>query len=176
MCRYILILDLYGEKEPNYNDGHSNNPYHGYSKEFDASPWVFYNLNNFGGRLGLHGHLDTLAKQIPEVFNSCSHIYGIGITPEALITTWGAYNQSEIGGLHDYSNRQWSGLISTFYKARWNLWIDERLCELQSKPNRHDINWFEWEWNWARRDTLYTVSNRKTDMKLLAENILELHF
>ena len=36
-------------------------------------------LNNFGGRLGLHGHLDNLANNIPKVFNETKYIAGIGI-------------------------------------------------------------------------------------------------
>lgn len=42
-------------------------------------------LNNFGGRLGLHGHLDNLANNIPKVFNETKYIAGIGITPEASV-------------------------------------------------------------------------------------------
>jgi hypothetical protein len=49
-----------------------------------------------------------------------------------LITTWGSYEQSEKGKLHDYSNRQWSGLIKEFYKPRWERWIEERRKELRS--------------------------------------------
>lgn len=52
------------------------------------------------------------------------------LNAKSLITTWGSYNQSETGGLHDYSNRQWSGLIGDFYKPRWELWVDERKKEL----------------------------------------------
>ena len=33
---------------------------------------------------------------------------------KALVTTWGSKNQAEKGGLKDYSNRQWSGLIGDF--------------------------------------------------------------
>ena len=42
-------------------------------------------LNNFGGRLGLHGHLDNLANNIPKVFNTQKYVQGIGITPEASV-------------------------------------------------------------------------------------------
>ena len=38
-------------------------------------------LNNFGGRLGLRGHLQTITKEIPKIKKQ-SHCRGIGITPE----------------------------------------------------------------------------------------------
>ena len=387
---HALILDLYAEKSPNYNDGCKDNPYHGYSEEFDATPWVYCMLNNFGGRLGLHGHIDNLASEIPNVFNKCKYIKGIGITPEAsfnnpvlydflfetvwtddatinltqidlkqwicaycerrygeknancekaweilidtvykaeynnlgqgapesvvnarptlkinsasswgnsvisypkeklitvyklllkdydrlkgndgymydlitvlqqilsnkalyiqekmalafksgnlfdfekksneflyiadlmdkvlsgsdyyrlsrwtnqakalaenaddfskkiyllnskaLITTWGSYNQCETGGLHDYSNRQWSGLISSFYKPRWELWINERIKELKGEPFNEHINWFEWEWNWVRESgTNYSdkisVTENKQDNIFTQDEILNI--
>ena len=379
--QHALILDLYAEKDPNYKKGHSENSAHGYSKEFDNTPWVYCMLNNFGGRLGLHGHIDNIAKGVPEAFNNCNAVAGIGITPEAsfnnpvlydflfetiwcdnaseelgeinltdwtkdyaerryggisentqkawgilldtvykaelnmlgqgaaesivnarptlisrpasswgnekicydknalievaklllsdynsfndsmgyrydlisilqqilsnkaqdvhlemaaayndknldafkskaneflniadsmdkilsnseyymlgrwvesakklaenaddftkmlyelnsksLITTWGSYNQCEIGGLHDYSNRQWSGLIGDFYKTRWERWINERINELEGKVFQEKIDWFIFEWKWARdrkefanqpsNEDLYEIGNR----------------
>ena len=69
---HALILDLYAEKTPNYNKGGKDRYAFGYSKEFDHTPWIFCMLNNFGGRLGLHGHLDNLANRIPEIYNTCN--------------------------------------------------------------------------------------------------------
>ncbi|MCM1545049.1 MAG: alpha-N-acetylglucosaminidase C-terminal domain-containing protein, partial [Ruminococcus sp.] len=40
-------------------------------------------LNNFGGRMGLHGHLKTLANEISFASNNANFMRGIGITPEA---------------------------------------------------------------------------------------------
>lgn len=37
-----------------------------------------------------------------------------------ILTVWGA----QTSGLHDYSGRHWSGLLSGFYKPRWQLWVD----------------------------------------------------
>ena len=78
-----LVLDLYAEKTPHYNEYGGGS--YGYHAEFDGTPWAFCMLNNFGGRLGLHGHLDNLANNVPEVFNTQQHIAGIGITPEASV-------------------------------------------------------------------------------------------
>ena len=372
---HALILDLYAEKLPHYKDGGCKSYSYGYKPEFNHTPWVFCMLNNFGGRLGLHGHLDNLLHNIPYVFNHCKQIEGIGITPEAsannpvlydflfeciwqedstkelqeidleqwitsyikrrygsftksakeawdillrtvylakcnqlgqgapesivnarpdfvipsasawgnakigysakelekagdllledyetlcrsegylydvvtilqqilsnralvchqemveayeernleqfeekatkfltvidemelvtstnkyyllgrwieqakalanntddyskqlyewnakmLITTWGGYEQSETGKLHDYSNRQWSGLIGDFYKTRWMYWIEDRKKELKGEKVE-ERNWFEWEWNWVKQPKDYPTEPKKINLK-----------
>ena len=380
-AQHALILDLYAEKTPHYNETGTS---YGDTVEFDDTPWVFCMLNNFGGRLGLHGHLDNLANNIPTAFNSCEYIAGIGITPEAsvnnpvlydflfetvwqenadenmepiklddwldkyttrrygaesesaqeaweilkdtvyksslnnlgqgapesvvnarpalsigaasswgnsvisydkgelekaaallledydtlkdsegymydvanvlqqvlsnsaqeyqkemakafnardldafvsysstfmsiiddmekvtatneyfllgrwveqakalaentddftkelyefnakaLVTTWGSVNQSEYGGLHDYSNRQWSGLIGDFYKVRWQRWITARTKELKGESYESNINWFQWEWEWVRSNKAYTPDTTPQDLSELGSKILE---
>jgi hypothetical protein len=376
---HALILDLYAEKTPHYNEGGNGNTSYGYEKEFNGTPWIYCMLNNFGGRLGMHGHLDNLVKNIPSVLNTTERNVGIGITPEAsennpvlyeflfesvwqdnaddelaetdinlwlnnyltrrygaqstaaekawtilkdtvykselnqlgqgapecvinarpsfeiksasswgnvfisydaselkkalellmtdydilkdsegymydlttvamqvlsndalacqkklaaaykqkdvsefevltkkflsiadkmeltaggnkyymlgrwlsnaeqlgknaddfskhlyeinaksLITTWGSYNQCETGGLHDYSNRQWSGLIKDYYKPRWEIWLNERIKELKNEPADKEIDWFEREWNWVLDNKSYPNVPQKADIcKLL---------
>lgn len=379
---HALVLDLYAEKLPRYKEGRAGNSSYGYSKEFDSTPWIYCMLNNFGGRCGLHGHLDNMSKGIPEAFNQCTHIKGIGITPEAsennpvlydflfeciwqnnadedlaeinlsdwlshycerryggkseycekaweilkntvykaelnnlgqgapesivnarpdlnikaastwgnaiisydkaeleksaalllkdyellkgsegyiyditvllqqvlsnkaqdyyyemvdafcradlerfkmnsqsflkiadcmetvtgssrycmlgkwieaakalaenhddfskrlyefnakaLITTWGAYNQAR--SLHDYSNRQWSGLIGSFYIPRWQHWIENRIKELENKPCEKDSDWFSWEWDWVWQNTKYPTEPNGIDLSSLGKEILE---
>ena len=41
-----------------------------------------------------------------------------------LITTWGDYENSEIGQLHDYSYRELQGLLRNFYYVRWKYWFE----------------------------------------------------
>mgnify|MGYP000335095512 FL=1 len=381
---HALILDLYAEKDPHYDEGRPGAEAYGDEEEFDKTPWLFCMLNNFGGRLGLHGHLDNLANNIPKVFNETKYIAGIGITPEAsvnnpvlydflfetiwqddasqkmevidldtwlddyatrrygaesesanqawdilketvykaslnglgqgapesvvnarpnltigaastwgnavisyekgdleeaaallladydklkdsagyqydlanvlqqvlsnsaqeyqkgmsaafsakdldsfktysekfmsviedmekvtgtseyfllgrwveqakalannaddftkelyefnakaLVTTWGSKNQAEKGGLKDYSNRQWSGLIGDFYKARWQRWITARTNELSGTDYESNIDWFEWEWEWVRSNKEYPTTATPQDLKTLGAEILE---
>ena len=146
---HALILDLYAEKSPNYNDGKPGNPNHGYSSEFDGTPWVYCMLNNFGGRLGLHGHLDNMVTGIPKVLNECSHFCGIGMTCEASennpvlydflfesvwqlsaedsavpvnIENWiEQYAERRYGRKSNSANRAWKILLNTVYKAEKNM-------------------------------------------------------
>lgn len=71
----VLILDLYAEKDPRYK--------YFRKKEFKNTPWIYCMLDNFGGRLGLTGHLDNMQRDIPVAMKNCKYMKGVGITPEA---------------------------------------------------------------------------------------------
>jgi alpha-N-acetylglucosaminidase len=43
-----------------------------------------------------------------------------------LITVWGPENASNGSGLHDYSNREWGGLLKDFHYARWKEFLDDK--------------------------------------------------
>lgn len=146
---HALILDLYAEKSPNFSDGRADNPNHGYAPEFDGTPWVYCMLNNFGGRLGLHGHLDNMARAIPQVLNTCTHFAGIGMTCEASennpvlydflfesvwqenadapavpvdLNDWvHAYVARRYGKESAAANKAWDILLDTVYKAEHNV-------------------------------------------------------
>ena len=65
-----------------------------------------------------------------------------------LITTWGDYNASELGGLRDYSYREWGGMLKDFYYNRWKAFFDNR-DKGTALPN-----WYEHDWNWAHNAKL----------------------
>ena len=74
---HALVLDLYAEKDTHWNDS----SYSG-GKEFQKTPWVYCMLNNFGGRMGLHGHMDNIVSGVVDAANNSEMLTGIGITPE----------------------------------------------------------------------------------------------
>ncbi len=65
-----------------------------------------------------------------------------------LVTLWGDANSP----LHEYSCRQWSGLLNNFYKVRWEkffLVLDESLKnnkEADFKEFNRSISQWEWQW------------------------------
>jgi alpha-N-acetylglucosaminidase len=66
-----------------------------------------------------------------------------------LITLWGDKNSP----LHEYANRQWSGLMSDFYIPRWQQFFD-MLRQSLSSNTEPDLKAFNqqiaaWEWNWV---------------------------
>lgn len=69
-----------------------------------------------------------------------------------LVTTWGDRGSS----LGDYASREWSGLMSSFYLARWNMFFD--YCEDSVRKGKdfdqegfsEKVSGFEKDW-WTRR-------------------------
>lgn len=72
---HALVLDLYAEARPHWETWAGG--------EFDNTPWLWCMLNNFGGRMGLNGHMDTVASEVARAANTAKYMAGIGITPEA---------------------------------------------------------------------------------------------
>lgn len=54
----------------------------------------------------------------------------------ALITVWGDSIAANQGGLHDYSHREWSGLLKDLYYQRWKAFFEQKQAELDGKPAR----------------------------------------
>jgi alpha-N-acetylglucosaminidase len=74
-----------------------------------------------------------------------------------LITLWGDANSP----LHEYSCRQWSGLLDDFYKARWELFF-KSVNESLSSGKPFDTDAFgkyisSWEWKWVNERKDYPV-------------------
>jgi alpha-N-acetylglucosaminidase len=72
-----------------------------------------------------------------------------------LITVWGNKAASEQGGLHDYSAREWSGLLSDLYYRRWKLFFDNTVKEMQGETVS-SIDFFAVEEAWTREQKEYS--------------------
>ncbi|WP_405709253.1 alpha-N-acetylglucosaminidase C-terminal domain-containing protein [Streptomyces sp. NBC_00046] len=57
-------------------------------------------------------------------------------------TTWGHRSGSESGGLRDYANREWPGLIRDFCAARWTLCLGSLDTALATGRPPAAIDWF----------------------------------
>jgi alpha-N-acetylglucosaminidase len=75
-----------------------------------------------------------------------------------LITLWGDANSP----LHEYANRQWSGLLTGFYKVRWQQFFTmlHHSLEQNTPP---DLDGFEksiraWEWHWVNEHQSYPTT------------------
>jgi alpha-N-acetylglucosaminidase len=78
-----------------------------------------------------------------------------------IITLWGARENSEV---HDYANKQWSGMLIGFYLPRWERFFQQADSALAGgKPL--DIEAFhrtlcDWELQWTRQAEPYTAVPR----------------
>lgn len=85
-----------------------------------------------------------------------------------LITVWGPRPSSELTGLHDYSYRQKGGMLRDFYLARWRKWFDSGMST--------DIDWFEFENDWALRDTTRYPTAPQGDARATAARLINRYF
>lgn len=76
------------------------------------------------------------------------------VNARTLITTWGKRENSERGGLRDYSYRQWEGMLRDFYYPRWDYFFNHKPGEL-SVPEE---GWFDMEWQWAHTPAIYSAA------------------
>lgn len=86
-----------------------------------------------------------------------------------LITLWGDANNP----LHEYACRQWSGLLSDFYKPRWQQFFLKAQNALQANHNI-DFKAFEkeimqWEWKWVNLRKDYPVKTTGDPIKTALE-------
>ncbi|OJU26799.1 MAG: hypothetical protein BGN92_07210 [Sphingobacteriales bacterium 41-5] len=72
-----------------------------------------------------------------------------------LITTWGDKDNR----LHEYSARQWNGLLRSFYKPRWEqFFADAENSLLKNEKFNQDAfvsRIRNWEWNWVNGRELF---------------------
>ena len=91
-----------------------------------------------------------------------------GITPDEkalyevnardLITLWGDANSP----LHEYANRQWSGLLTDFYRPRWEKYFGV-LRQSLATGKEPDLTAFEnsirqWEWAWVHQHKTFPIT------------------
>ncbi|MDR0939117.1 MAG: alpha-N-acetylglucosaminidase [Mediterranea sp.] len=67
----------------------------------------------------------------------------------ALITVWGDSVAANQGGLHDYSHREWNGLLGGLYYQRWKAFFDWKRRELEGERGLKAPNFYEMERRWA---------------------------
>lgn len=86
-----------------------------------------------------------------------------------LITLWGG----EDNRLHEYSCRQWSGLISDFYKPRWQQFFESLDNALKNNEPAY-IEKFErdikkWEWNWVNTQENFPTESTGSSIAVVRE-------
>lgn len=75
-----------------------------------------------------------------------------------LITLWGG----EDNRLHEYSCRQWNGLIADFYKPRWEQFFRELTQSLKENKELNqeafDVSCRKWEWQWVNTEKSFAAA------------------
>lgn len=109
-------------------------------------------VDNIADKVPIY-RLDTWENQAQNIVKNLDDFSKMKaiIDARALVTTWGSLKQANSGGLHDYSNRQWSGLTGTLYLERWSRWLSNQENKIQGvgSSNINDYDWFDIEWQWV---------------------------
>ncbi|MFJ3583600.1 alpha-N-acetylglucosaminidase [Streptomyces sp. NPDC090127] len=72
----------------------------------------------------------------------------------SILTTWGDRVPSE-GGLRDYANREWSGLLQDLYGPRWRAYFAGLDQALVNGTAPAAVDWFAVDDTWARGHVSY---------------------
>lgn len=86
-----------------------------------------------------------------------------------LITLWGGANSP----LHEYSCRQWSGLLTDFYKPRWEQYFQSLKASMTTTPldqDEFEKQISQWEWEWVNTKKNYPVTPSGKTISI-AENL-----
>lgn len=71
------------------------------------------------------------------------------------ITTWGARENADAGGLRDYAHKEWSGLLRDFYAPRWRAFFSQLDKELLGEGKAEPIDYYSMEEPWTLDRTPY---------------------
>jgi hypothetical protein len=83
------------------------------------------------------------------------------------ISIWGPDTNPDTD-LHDYANKEWSGLIKDLYRVRWEMFFEQLDNEMAGKPAQK-INYFEAELKWANGTNSYSTIPKGNYLKVIRE-------
>ena len=92
----------------------------------------------------------------------------------ALITVWGDSIAANRGGLHDYSHREWSGILKDLYYQRWKTFFEQKQRELDGKLDQsaeEPINFYGMEKAWAEKNKTADSSDHKSQTVIETANL-----
>jgi alpha-N-acetylglucosaminidase len=87
----------------------------------------------------------------------------------SLLTTWGDRHASEEASLHDYGNKDWSGLTGDYYKARWQAYFDSLRQQLRTGTAASPIDWFAFGERWNRDGRAYPTAPMGDSRQIAAQ-------
>ena len=69
----MLILDLFSESQPQWQR----------TKSYYGKPWIWCQLHNYGGNMGLYGQVENVTVNAINALAESESLVGFGLTPEA---------------------------------------------------------------------------------------------
>ncbi|MFM2287099.1 MAG: hypothetical protein RL684_242 [Pseudomonadota bacterium] len=75
----------------------------------------------------------------------------------SILSSWGERAASQDGGLRDYANRDWAGLVGGYYRARWQRYFDSLERALATHAAPEPIDWYALADAWNRGQERYAT-------------------
>ena len=73
----------------------------------------------------------------------------------SIITTWAGEEASKT--LHEYANREWAGIMTDYYKQRWQLYFSSLSEALEKEEDPEPIHWYQIGESWATKQNHFTT-------------------
>jgi alpha-N-acetylglucosaminidase len=119
----MLVLDLFSESQPQWQRTDS---YYG-------KPWVWNELHNYGGNMGLYGQIDNVTINPIEALANSSNLVGFGLTPEGqegneimysllLDQAWSASPINTKSYFHNWVRNRYAGKNNTIPTSLFTAW------------------------------------------------------
>jgi len=110
---------------------------------------------------------------VPPWASTADELVRLQFDARSLLTTWGDRHASEAASLHDYGNKDWSGLTADYYKARWQAYFESLKQQLRTGTAAAPIDWFAFGERWNRDTRVYpsvpTGDARQVALKIAQE-------
>jgi alpha-N-acetylglucosaminidase len=84
------------------------------------------------------------------------------------ITTWGPRATADDGLLHDYANKEWSGLVRDFYLPRWRTFFDA-LSKRKPGDPPPKIDYYAMEEAWVNGNQTYPAEPEGDTLEVAGE-------
>ena len=128
-ANHVLVLDLNATISSNYGNTSTWG-----GREFNGSGWLYCMLDNFGGRPGVHGELESIKDGILEASRTTDHMKGIGLVSEGTQMNpvvqellwemaWRTEDFDLTEWLHAYAARRY-GAENANLNAAWDILLE----------------------------------------------------
>lgn len=87
-----------------------------------------------------------------------------------LITYWGEHNRKE-DYLHEYAYKEWSGMMNSFYKKRWEIYFDYLRKQMKGEQLEAP-DFFAWERSWVSSNLFIKKETKKISPGKIVSKIL----
>lgn len=130
----MLILDLYSDERPQWQR----------AKSYNGRPWIWCELHDFGGNMGLFGKVQNVTAGPVQALQASDSLVGFGLTPEG-------YEGNEI--VYDLLlDQAWSAAVLDTQQY-FHSWVSLRYASAKQIP---DTAYDAWE---ILRQHVYSVAD-----------------